>query len=594
MRDLLEHPWVKVLLIATAVAMCTFALRETAWITQPIIAAFGDVLLPVVIGFALAYVLTPIVDAISRQGGVRRFVAASMLFGVVGLAMVLLVVLVVPAVMHEGAMLTQRVFQGEASTEQKHSGRTLLAEPFSMQVRDQGLLTAGLQRLEDWQTRLKIHARLAFDDADLAFLGVCFEHTRELRDWQERLMAAARQGATLESWPAAPSAVSDAVTPPQAHEWSWPSPSPDAISEASSKLPLESRTPWLNLMRKGDAALSASVAQLQSALEAARGNGQEPLAVEIRTAFKNGVAIEDRSEIQAFADTLEQADQYGQAQAHQLLHAMHGDSPLGSKTLAGLVSQVDATVRNSIAHPDFVGDWTKDGVKDLWSWLGYVFDLFLVPIYAFFLVLAMPSIRLGVHRYIPRRRRDQILRIIRDIEQVVAAFFRGRLIICTVCALVAWLGFSAISVFSAVNMPYAALFGIGIGFATTVPLSGLLFLIPAMVLTMIQPGAMLVHAVMVLSVYILVQGVEAVLIPLIMGHEVELHPVMLIVALLLCGKLLGIIGLVLAVPIAATCRILAREFLWPRLREWADRPAPHDEPPPLTPTPDAGIPTSSP
>ncbi len=56
-----------------------------------------------------------------------------------------------------------------------------------------------------------------------------------------------------------------------------------------------------------------------------------------------------------------------------------------------------------------------------------------------------------------------------------------------------------------------------------------------------------------------------------MGREVELHPVTLIVAMLLCGKLVGILGVILAVPIAASARILAREFLWPRVRKWAGR-----------------------
>ena len=64
----------------------------------------------------------------------------------------------------------------------------------------------------------------------------------------------------------------------------------------------------------------------------------------------------------------------------------------------------------------------------------------------------------------------------------------------------------------------------------------------------------------------MVQVLETVVLtPMIMGREVELHPVTLIIALLLCGKLLGILGLILAVPIAATCRILAREFFWPWL-----------------------------
>jgi hypothetical protein len=45
--------------------------------------------------------------------------------------------------------------------------------------------------------------------------------------------------------------------------------------------------------------------------------------------------------------------------------------------------------------------------------------------------------------------------------------------------------------------------------------------------------------------------------------------VTLIVALLLCSKLLGILGLILAVPIAASFRILLREYFWPRMEAWS-------------------------
>jgi predicted PurR-regulated permease PerM len=122
------------------------------------------------------------------------------------------------------------------------------------------------------------------------------------------------------------------------------------------------------------------------------------------------------------------------------------------------------------------------------------------------------------------------------------------------------------------GVPYAVLFALFIGLATAVPLAGFLFLVPAVVMTLLDGGTAMT-ATLVIGVYTVVQLVEMlVLTPGIMGHEVELHPVTLIVALLLCGKLVGILGLILAVPIAASGRILAREFLWPWLKQWADQP----------------------
>ena len=145
--------------------------------------------------------------------------------------------------------------------------------------------------------------------------------------------------------------------------------------------------------------------------------------------------------------------------------------------------------------------------------------------------------------------------------------------ICLACALSGVIGFAALSLFN-VHVPYYALFGVAIGLATAIPLLGIAFLIPAVILAMLQPGAGVIDVVGVVGIYVMVQGIEAVLIPVVMGREVELHPVVLIIALFLCGKLLGVLGLILAVPIAASVRILAREFLWPRVQAWADDPGP--------------------
>lgn len=566
MREILDHPWVKVLLIATAIAMCTFALRETAWITEPIAVALRDVLVPVAIGFAIAYVLTPIVDAIARQSGIRRLLAAGLLFGIASLVAALVLMLVVPAVVSQGATLLQRVFQGEVASEASPTGKGVAGVTLR-----KPLIEEELGRLEDWENKLKVRAHLAFSHGELASLGEVEGATAELRDFQERMLAVARAGAAPEQWPAAPKAVDPAA---EANEFRWPSPPEAAVNEAAHALPEDTRGRWLARMRASAHAMAALMGVQIQALEAARaGSDSDPLAVRIRQLWQEQPDPARREQIQAFADSLQEADQRGQPGAHAVLVALRGESPLGARTLASVLASVDDAVHRSIQESGKnFGDWTWSGMLSVQSLFTIILDALLVPIYAFFLVLAMPRIRGAVRTYIPRRRREQTIRIIRDIELVVAAFFRGRLIICTLCALVAWLGFSLIGWFSAVSMPYAALFGIGIGVATTVPLSGLLLLLPAVLLTMHQPGATGMHALLVIGVYGIVQMLESVLVPLVMGREVELHPVVLIIALLLCGKLLGILGLILAVPIAATCRILAREFLWPRLLAWADGP----------------------
>ncbi len=570
-REMLDHPWVKVLLVATTIAMCTFALRETAWFTEPIANALREVLVPIAVGLAVAYVLTPIVDAIARQGGVRRFVAAGILFGVVSVALAVILGLVVPAVVREGVTLVQRIFQGQPPSDAEHGG---IATGGPSQPWRKSLLASGLERLENWQNNLRVKAHLAFDRSELGFLDVVEARTAPMRSYQEAMISAARVREPSDQWPKAPPAVALAVSttvPAPSTASSWPSPPQSVIEDAAVALPADTREKWLEDMQAADLAMAGIMARLVHALESARNGGSDSDAELIKEAWSSPASGARANAVQAFADGLVASEHAEEPGAHQIMVLLHGESPFGASALALMVEHIDKALRKS---GDELGSWVQEGVSSLKGWFAFALDVVLVPIYAFFLILAMPRIRHSVRSYIPLRNRERTMRIIRDIEAVVAAFFRGRLIICTLCSMVAWLGFSMIGWFSSVSMPYAALFGLAIGFATTVPLSGILFLIPAIAMTMLQPGSTMLHAMLVLAVYVVVQAIEAVLIPLIMGREVELHPVMLIVALLLCGKLLGVLGLVLAVPIAASCRILAREFLWPRLFAWANRAQP--------------------
>jgi predicted PurR-regulated permease PerM len=211
--------------------------------------------------------------------------------------------------------------------------------------------------------------------------------------------------------------------------------------------------------------------------------------------------------------------------------------------------------------PDLAASWSKSVLQDLPSFGRLLLDLLLIPIYAFFLTLGMPQVRKSIHAMIPKYGKDHTVRILHAIEKVVAAFFRGRLTVCVVCSIITYLFFAPISV------PYAVVFSLLIGFATAIPLMGLIFLVPALALTAMSGGDHVgLRLILVVVAYGLVQILEStILTPTIMGREVELHPVMLIISLMFFGSLLGVLGLILAVPIAATLRILLREFVYPKL-----------------------------
>lgn len=578
MRDLLSHPWVRVLLVATTVAMCSFALRETASITLPVVNAVMDVAVPVAIGFVIAYVLTPLVDLISRRSGFGRTVATGVLFIVTIASGLGAVAVMVPLLARQTADLANMIAHGEPFVDRNGNGRWDPGEPFTDQngngVYDPPLVA----RISDWaqarQQNLRQMARQAVDDTGLALLNASQDEFRVPRLEIERLLAGGEPGRP---------APADA---PAAWDPTWPGPTAAEIEAVVAHRP--ALAPHLYALGRSWAEAQRRVVIVIRSIHGGPEDADlATLDERLRAAMAKPLSSEERSAALAALAKLEDAERTGSAAAKELITELRGgEATVGSQAIGVAVGKVEGALRNAVDRvPDRIGGWAEGMLGGAGAIGSFLIDALLVPIYAFFLILAMPRIRTGIKDLIPAKYKDSTLRIVREIEKAVSAFFRGRLIICIVCALVGVAGFLALQMFG-IKAPYGVLFGVMIGMVTPIPLAGIAFAVPAVALTMLQPGAGPMEGCLVFGVYLLVQATEAVLIPIVLGREVEIHPVWLIIALLLCGKILGILGLILAVPIAATVRILSREYLWPRLQQWAAKgfeavqPPPPDEPKP--------------
>ncbi|GDY11205.1 hypothetical protein LBMAG53_00820 [Planctomycetota bacterium] len=556
-RGFLNHPWVKVLLIATAVAMVSFALRETAGLTLPVFAALQEVLIPLAIGFTVAYVMTPIVDWLCRRG-LSRLVATSLLYLGATALLVATLVFAVPAMVSQGKDLIQRTFSGEPLQDADRNGRWDPGESYTDLNRsgswDPGFIIQAGAWLQARQRDLRDAVQGELDQRDLVFLARYAAATSQAR---------AELDAILGDGPLPPSAG----TRPTEIALAWPQDAPGASAERIERLAHTAPERHALAILAGRR-LAELHTQMLAELRAARSGSEAGKA--LREAWSAPIDAAIQQAGRAAADALANDDRSGIPAAGALLSELRGADAAASRPLLKMVDDIEGASRGWVETlPGRIGEWLGSAFGSVAGVASFALSVLLVPIYAFFLTLAMPKVRIAFKTYLPTRHHQRILRIGRDIELVVSAFFRGRLIICLACAAVGVGGFYACALFG-VHVPYAFLFGIAIGLVTVIPLAGLIFLAPALVMTLMEPGAGVFHVSLVLTVYTLIQVTEAVLIPVIMGREVELHPVSLIVALLLCGKLLGVLGLILAVPIFATARILAREFLWPRLRAWAE------------------------
>ena len=207
-----------------------------------------------------------------------------------------------------------------------------------------------------------------------------------------------------------------------------------------------------------------------------------------------------------------------------------------------------------IAKP--ILQWLQQAVSStvglILSLLGYL----IIPIYLFYLLADMPLLTAWLKELPPLRFRDQLGLLATEFDEVLSGFVRGQLLVCAILAV----------------LYSAGLWLIGIDLAVVIgTLSGAAFIIPylgtmlGIVLSMLMALLKfhdLLHPLLCLGWFALVQGLEGTVItPKVVGDTVGLHPLIAIVALLTGGQLLGISGMLLAIPVAAILKVLAGHLL---------------------------------
>ena len=204
----------------------------------------------------------------------------------------------------------------------------------------------------------------------------------------------------------------------------------------------------------------------------------------------------------------------------------------------------------------------------LWNLQGFVFGVGLTAFYLYFFLMNFDRIVEAVHGRLPGKYRARIEDVVAKIDAAVSAFLRGRILVCLVVGVLTALGLAIVGV------PYWYLIGVATGLAGVVPyLPIFVGLVPAMLVAWFYAGSGWAVAGAAV-VFIIVQTLEGwVLTPFIQGRAVGLHPVTLMVALLVGYEVFGLFGLIAAVPLASTVKILAREFVLPKVDELA-----HEQP----------------
>jgi predicted PurR-regulated permease PerM len=191
---------------------------------------------------------------------------------------------------------------------------------------------------------------------------------------------------------------------------------------------------------------------------------------------------------------------------------------------------------------------------------GAVTNTLIVIVLTVYFLFDMPRIRTTLYRLIPNTRRPRAILIGDQVFAKVGAYVLGNVLISVITgtATFIWL-----TVF---HVPYPLLLGIFVGLLDLVPVVGSTIagvVVAAVALTVSLPVCL--ATIVFFVVFRLVE--DYLLVPKIIGRAVNVPALITVVAVLIGGALLGIVGALVAIPVAAALQLITEEVLYPRLDE---------------------------
>jgi predicted PurR-regulated permease PerM len=220
--------------------------------------------------------------------------------------------------------------------------------------------------------------------------------------------------------------------------------------------------------------------------------------------------------------------------------------------LAGVMESVDV---EKWLNPDTVkGAFesllpsVKGLVSGTWELIAGVFVVFVVFLYVVFILIDYEKINRGAREMIPPKYRVLVGEILDDVEEGMNKYFRGQSLVALIVGVMFAIGFKI------VGLPMAITVGLFIGVLNLVPYLQTIGVVPVLLLCLVKSAEGDSNFWLLLLgcfiVFLVVQGTQDLfLVPKIMGKAMGLNPAVILLSLSIWGSLLGIVGMIIALPI---------------------------------------------
>ncbi|MCM1067284.1 MAG: AI-2E family transporter [Muribaculaceae bacterium] len=200
-------------------------------------------------------------------------------------------------------------------------------------------------------------------------------------------------------------------------------------------------------------------------------------------------------------------------------------------------------IETIISRGSSILEESVDILKSALSWL-------LTLVYILFILIDYPRICHGFKLIVPQKYRGKSMDVVHDVEQNMNSYFRGQGLVALCAAVFYCAGFSI------VGLPLAIPMGVIVGVLYMIPYFQYVTLIPVAVICFIYSLGGTAEFVPLLGksvlVYVVSQSIcDYIITPHVMGREMGLNPAVILLSLSVWGTLLGIIGMIIALPVSS-------------------------------------------
>lgn len=192
--------------------------------------------------------------------------------------------------------------------------------------------------------------------------------------------------------------------------------------------------------------------------------------------------------------------------------------------------------------------------------LSGVFGVLTVVVLTLYFLSSLPSIKHAAYSLVPASRRPRVISLSEEIMRRVGSYAIGQVCVAAINAFCSWI------MMTVIGLPFAAVLAVAVGLLGLIPMVGATLgaTVVALVAFFDEPR----KALIVIIYFVIYQQIENyAVMPRIMQRTVSVPGVLTVVAALIGGTLGGVVGALLAIPVAAGLLLLYDEVLVPRQRQ---------------------------